>query len=119
MSYDGNNPTTEGRPCGILGKKCPGTIKGCAHWRIEEVSVDNKSRMVANCMFVLEYELGRQAVVEQIRTAATVHHSTSQMYVNLKAAQLGLPIPALSGNLEKDKQVFRELGVGDGGQQEG
>ena len=123
MSYDNNNPTTEGRPCGIMGKKCPGTIKGCAHWRIEEVVLDNKPRMIANCMFVLEYELGRQAVVEQTRTSATVHHGTSQMYINLRAAQLGLPIPALSGNIEKDREIYKQLGMGageeDGGQQEG
>ena len=109
MSYDGNNPTTEGRPCGILGKKCPGTTKGCAHWRKEEVVIDNKSRMIENCMFVLEYELARQAVVEQTRTSATVHHGTKQTVATLAAIRIGQPIPLLSGNPEKDAKVVKEL----------
>jgi hypothetical protein len=109
MSYDANNPTTEGRPCGILGKKCPGNIKGCAHWRIEEVTLDNKSRMIANCMFVLEYELARQQVVEEMRTAATVHHGTRQFVATMIAIRTGQPIPLLSGNDDKDGKLLEEM----------
>jgi hypothetical protein len=109
MSYDHNNPTTEGRPCGILGKKCPGSIKGCAHWRKEEVTLDNKSRMIENCMFVLEYELARQQVVEEMRTAATVHHGTRQFVATMVAIRTGQPIPLLSGNNEKDGQLLEEM----------
>ena len=106
MSYDVNNPSTKGRPCPIMHKECPGTIEGCAHWRVEEVVIENKPRMIQNCMYVLEYELARQAVVEQIRTAATVHHGTNQLLANFMAVRQGTPFPILSGNPAKDDEVL-------------
>ena len=113
MSYDPNNPTTEGRYCPEMGKECPGTKKGCVFWRTQSVSIKGDDRLIENCLFVLQFEAQYQAVAEQIRTQATVQHFNNQIFATVVALQRGVAVPPLSGNSEKDKETIKKLQEGE------
>ena len=109
MGYDPVNPTTKGRYCPKMGKKCPGTEDKCAFWRTQEVTIKNEKHLIQNCLFVLQFETAYQGVAEEIRTQQTIHHLNNQIAIICVALQRGAPIPLLSGNLRKDVKVLREL----------
>lgn len=115
--YDIHNPVTKGRPCPMMGKKCPGTHEGCSFWRTQEVTIGNDQRVISNCLFVLEFEIQYQGVAEQIRTKATIQHMNNQIHMTVLALQRGIEIPALSGNLEKDVALIKQFEAGGAARQ--
>ena len=113
MSYDVNNPTTEGRYCPMFRGKCPGNTKGCSFWRTQAVRIKDQDTLIQNCLFVLQYEEQYQGVAETISLQQAVQHMNNQVFATFQAMSQGKTPPALSGNYEKDMKVLGKLDNGE------
>lgn len=113
IPYDPNNPSTKGRPCPLMGKKCPGSPDGCAFWRTQEVKIDDRPRLIQNCLFVLQFEATYQNVAEEIRIQNSIQHFNNQVYETASALAQGRHPVALSGNFDEDGEHIKEISGAD------
>ena len=67
---------TAQRPCPKwLGEKCPGERSGCVFWIIEDVESGPQHVIVEGCMFMFQYVMANESVLESIRTQATLQQA--------------------------------------------
>ena len=95
---------SEIRQCPFLGKKC--IQEKCMLWM--EYRTDDK-KIFKTCALVIQPQLAAQGIVEQTRVIATLDKFNNQIHATVVALQRGVPVPALSGNSEKDKETIKEL----------
>ena len=96
--------TSEIRQCPFLGKKC--IQEKCMLW----MSFENENKTTfKTCALVIQPQLAAQGIVEQVRVIATLDKFNNQIHATVVALQRGVPVPALSGNSEKDKETIKEL----------
>lgn len=70
---------TAGRPCPLLfADKCPGTAAGCAFWLDEHVrNATGDSEPMAGCLFVWQYVIAHETVLESVRTQASLNQTAT------------------------------------------
>lgn len=67
---------TAGRPCPMrLGDRCPGERSGCAFWITETIESGAQHEIVEGCMFMFQYLMGHEQVLESVRTQATLQQA--------------------------------------------
>jgi hypothetical protein len=67
--------STKGRPCPLLGKRCPGCRDGCAFWVDETIRDGVEVAAVGGCLFAWQYVQANEATLEAIRTQATLQQA--------------------------------------------
>lgn len=63
---------TEGRPCPLMHKKCPGTEKGCAFWVIETIECGTQRDILSGCLHAWQYVTAQGIQLESIRVQAGI-----------------------------------------------
>ena len=96
------------RQCPFLKKKC--IQEKCMLWI--EYRTDDK-KIFKTCALVIQPQLAAQGIVEQTRIIATLDKFNNQIFATVVSLQRGLPVPALSGNSEKDKETIKKLQEGE------
>ena len=122
MQYEPLNPTSEGRPCPFFRDACPGHHKGCAFWRKEIVEQHGKATPIENCIFILQYEVAFQQVVEEIRTQGSINTVNNQAHVDrelLSKVLFAMGYKGLSPDKSLDSGENEEPKSLQGGSQDG
>lgn len=79
---------TKGRPCPILKEPCQGSREHCAFWL--EFAVQNSqggSAIRRGCLYAWHYVMANEAVVEAVRTQATLDKAATEMRAMTVAAR--------------------------------